>query len=272
VLFTILQKYLGMTDVVGFLLYGVLAVVATVVLACSRDLRARSSPQAPQGARPAAGGTCAKAAAAVTLWRDPKIWLISGNNIAFGFAAAYLNGYINGHWQKEAIGGGEFIGFLGAIICLIATVSSKFYGWVSDRLGSKVPVLLFGSSCFILIGVLSFVSAPDGKGPGGWGWGIMVFYVLQGLGRGVYESTNKGIFGDAFPGAQGLGAFANCMMQNTLASTIGFLLGVAKLDYVEVYILLAFSVLSVPGLLLAQRMQRQQAAPHPSTAKRSGEA
>merc|ERR1712217_637356 len=111
------------------------------------------------------------------------------------------------------------------------------YGRASETLGSKIPVLLFGSLCFILIGALSFVTAPHGRGPGGWGWGIMIFYILQGLGRGVYESTNKGIFGDVFPGAQGLGAFANCMMQNTLSSTIGFILGWVQLDGVEVYFL-----------------------------------
>merc|ERR1712039_1140125 len=110
------------------------------------------------------------------------------------------------------------------------------------------------------IGLLSFVSAPDGKGPGGWGWGIMVFYLLQGLGRGVYESTNKGVFGDTFPGSQGVGAFANCMVQNTFSSTIGFLLGTAKLQKSEVWILLVFSILSVPGLMLAQSIQRAQIA------------
>lgn len=196
--------------------------------------------------------------AAVSLWNDPKIWLIAGNNIAFGMASAYLNGYINGTWQKEALGSGALIGFLGAIICAIATVSSKIYGVVSDRLGSKVYVLVFGSLCFALMAVLSFITAPNGKGPGGWGWGIMVFYVLQGLGRGVYESTNKGIFGDIFPGSKGTGAFANCMMQNTLASTIGFVLGALKVDSSEVWILLVFSALSVPGLLFAQFLLRNE--------------
>lgn len=240
-----------MTSLQGFLLYGILATVAAICLAVSKDVRPRSAQTR--------AGICTKASAALTLWRDPKIWLISGNNIAFGFAAAYLNGYINGHWQKEALGSGDLIGFLGAIICAIATVSSKVYGWASTKVGSKTPILLFGSLCFLLIGLLSFISAPNGRGPGGWGWGIVVFYILHGLGRGVYESTNKGIFGDTFPGPQGMGAFANCMMQNTLSSTIGFLLGVAKKDAVEVYILLAFSIFSVPGLCLAQQIhQREQ--------------
>jgi hypothetical protein len=250
VLFTVMQKYAHIDDLLSFLTYAALATAATLGLVFSSDRRARN-PQAR-------AGLCAKASAAVSLWSDPKIWLIAGNNIAFGFAAAYLNGYINGKWQKEALGSGDLIGFLGAIICAIATVSSIAYGKIAAVLGTKVPILCFGSACFVLMGVLSFISYPDGRGPGGWGWGIVVFYILQGLGRGVYESTNKGIFGDAFPGAAGMGAFANCMMQNTLSSTIGFILGSLKMSYVEVYILLIFSVLSVPGLVLSQRIQKRE--------------
>lgn len=250
VLFTILQKYIGMTNLQGFGLYGILALAATLVLAFVQDYRTSNAQARP--------GICAKASAAVSLWSDPKIWLISGNNIAFGFAAAYLNGYINGHWQEEALGSGDLIGFLGAIICLIATISSKFYGWLSSKLNSKMPIVLFGSLCFILIGVLSFISAPNGKGPGGWGWGILIFYILHGLGRGVYESTNKGVFADTFPGERGMAAFANAMMQNTFSSTVGFVLGVVKFEEIEVYILLLFAIITVPGLYLAKRMQEKE--------------
>merc|ERR1712224_1069917 len=114
-------------------------------------------------------------------------------------------------------------------------------------MGTKMPIVVIGSICFLGIELLSFVQLPcpdtgphagECLGPGGWGWGIMIFYVLQGLGRGVYESTNKGIFADTFPGGKGIGAFANCMMQNTLSSTAGFVLGAAKLASVEVYVLL----------------------------------
>merc|ERR1712087_97043 len=147
------------------------------------------------------------------------------------------NGYINGTWQKQALGSGDLIGFLGAVICLIATISSKVYGCISEKMGTKVPIVAFGSLCFLLIGVLSFITAPDGKGPGGWSWGILIFYVLQGM-----------------------GAFANCMVQNTFSSTVGFLLGTAGWQKSEVWILLVFSILSVPGLMLAQSIQRAQIA------------
>ena len=44
-----------------------------------------------------------------------------------------------------------------------------------------------------------------------WRMGSEVFYLLMGIGRAVYESTNKAIFADFFPGeaptAQSLGCF-----------------------------------------------------------------
>jgi len=250
IFFTGLQ-WAGVPDLVCFLLYGILAGAATLVLAVSSDARSRSAP--PRGR------LCAKAMAAVKQWSDPKIWLISGNNIVFGFSQGFINGYVNGTWLKEATNNTEFIGLLGALVCCIAAASSKVYGFVNERMGTKMPVLLFGSSCFLAIAVLSFISAPDGRGPGGWGSGIIVFYVLQGMGRGVYESTNKGIFGDVFPGEQGVGAFANCMMQNSLSGALSFLVGALGASYMQVWIMLFFSVMSVPGVLLAQSMQRKTA-------------
>lgn len=90
------------------------------------------------------------------------------------------------------------------------------------------------------------------------GLGHPHLYILHGLGRGVYESTNKGVFADTFPGERGMAAFANAMMQNTFSSTVGFVLGVVKFEEIEVYILLLFAIITVPGLYLAKRMQEKE--------------
>jgi len=126
-------------------------------------------------------------------------------------------------------------------------------------MGTKLPVVVFGACCFLAIALLSLITAPDGEGPGGWGWGIVVFYLLQGLGRGVYESTNKGIFADFFPGEKGVGAFANCMMQNTASATVGYALGLGEVDQYAVYILIPSALLTVPMLMAATRMKSSTA-------------
>jgi len=248
-LFTVLTKYLSMSWTLAFVLYGILSLIATVGMAMGQDARQKNAT--------ASAPFCARAASAFRLWPDPTVWLLSGLNFTFGFAAAYLGGYVNANWEAEALSP-DFIGFLGAIICLIAAVSSKVYGVVATIMGTKLPIVAFGCFCFFTMAILSFITAPDGKGPGGWGWGIVVFYILQGMGRGVYESTNKGIFADYFQGEKAAGAFANCMMQSTGASTIGYIMGSFNADQYEVWPLLIFAVVTVPMLVVADCMRNPQ--------------
>merc|ERR1712070_510659 len=156
-------KWTDLQFPVLFGIYAALAAVATVVMFLAQDAKPKNS-----GPR---GPICASAIAAVQLWSDPKIWLLAGSNVTFGFAASYLGGYINAKWQHEALKSNDFIGFLGAIICLIATISSKVYGVAAEKMGTKMPIVVIGSLCFLGIALLSFVQLPcpdDGspcKGP-----------------------------------------------------------------------------------------------------------
>jgi len=253
VLFTLLTKYAKLTFLAAFLIYGVLAAIATVAMFFGKDAK----PKVSAAAQP----ICAKAGAALKLWTDPKIWLLCGNNFTFGFCAAYLNGYVNSNYTQHALGS-DFIGFLGAIVCLIATFSSKLYGVMAEKMGTKVPIIFIGSVCFLAIALLSLIPAPSCdltfKGPACWGWGMVVFYVLQGLGRGVYESTNKAIFADFFPGEKSVGAFANCILQNTGSSTIGFIMGSLDWGKWEIIFLIIGSIATVPMLALATSMKNNQ--------------
>jgi len=268
VTFTVLTVYLlpsfidnqETVNVIAFVIYAIMAATATILMYFAQDARSKNDTGV-------AAPLCARAAGAFKLWPEPTLWLLSGLNITFGIAAAYLGGYINAHWEMtaltSALGSPEaatgFIGFLGAIICLVATISSKIYGALAEKMGTKLPIVVFGCLCFFLMAILSFISAPDGEGPGGWGWGIIVFYLLQGLGRGVYESTNKGIFGDYFQGEKAPGAFANCMMQSTASSTVMYLMGSLKVAQYDVWPLLVFSLATVPGLVVADCMRSPQA-------------
>merc|ERR1711988_1060711 len=90
-----------------------------------------------------------------------------------------------------------------------------------------------------------------------WGWGLIVLYALQGFGRGVYESTNKSIFADAFPCEQYPGVFANVIMQNSFAFTVCFFLS----DYITKqlgWITLALAVFTYPGMSVALHLKRSQ--------------
>merc|ERR1719331_2281549 len=55
---------------------------------------------------------------------------------------------------------------------------------------------------------------------GNWS-GLIVLFVLQGIGRGIWEGTNKAIFAEYFAYDTD-GAFSNLIVQNGGASTICF--------------------------------------------------
>merc|ERR1712023_164940 len=119
----------------------------------------------------------------------------------------------------------------------------------------KTPVVAAGSLCFLAMAVLSKIGYPNGEGIAGWGWGILIFHVLQGVGRGVYESTNKAIFADLFSGPLIAGAMANAMVQNTASSTIGFIINSQGASKSLAWLLLGFAIFNSPGLLIAKKLK-----------------
>jgi len=165
--------------------------------------------------------TFAKLFAAVSLWGDPKIWLLSPTNITFGFSAAYLNGYFNSHFATAELGA-KSIGTLTSVTVLSAAVLSQAYGVLSKRLGKGI-VITVGAMSFLAIPCILLL-APCCEG---WGWKLLMFYVLQGSGRAVYESTNKAVFSDFFVGKDTDGAFANCALQMSVSSATLFFLSSA---------------------------------------------
>lgn len=154
--------------------------------------------------------------AVVRLWRDPKIWLLSPTNITFGFSAAYLNGYFNATYEAPELGT-QSLGLLTSVTVACAAVFSKFYGMLGQRFGKGVAITA-GAASFAGIPILVLSTGCCD----GFGWSMVIFYVLQGSGRAVYESTNKAVFSDFFVGDDTDGAFANCAMQMSVASAALF--------------------------------------------------
>merc|ERR1711871_811505 len=92
-------------------------------------------------------------------------------------------------------------------------------GWLPAS--AKKYYMVGGPLCFALLGLLPLVVGYGTIGHWGNGWGLIIFYVLQGLGRGVWESTNKAIFLDYFEYDK-MGAGSNLIIQNGGASAIAF--------------------------------------------------
>lgn len=74
---------------------------------------------------------------AAALWSDPALWCLSLTNLTFGFAAAFLNGYVNAAFTKPQLGA-DFVGFFATATALTAAVMSQ--AWHG-----------FGVSFFVLV-------------------------------------------------------------------------------------------------------------------------
>jgi MFS family permease len=220
-----------------FFVYAFIAGMSTFLASRCVDLPSRPEP----------GPLFGKALAAIELMPDVRVWLLSFTNLTFGFSAAFMNGYVNAHYVNDSPAfSAAALGFLSAITAVTAGLSAPVFARLSARVG-KGWVVFLGSLAFMTIPLCVIFADVDR-----WGVGVLLFFVLQGLGRGVYESTNKVVFADFFPG-KAPGAFANCMMQNSSAFAACFFLSAAFQNSPDVLagIVLTLAFLTGPAYALA---------------------
>jgi len=244
------KDYADLSNEVTFFIWTGAAFLATASFA---TFASRLEPSVPVDK----AALCTKLLAAVHLWGDPKLWLLQTTNITFGFAAAWLGGWVNSNILSVALKGSSFIGFAGAILSGLAAILAKMLAPIARRIG-KGPVLALGSIAFLSLGILSYWgNAVE------WGWGVTIFYVLMGIGRAVYESTNKAIIADFFPNEKSPGAFANVFVFGTFASCVAFILGSVEnkeAQVAEVHLLLIFAALTLPSFILASVLKTKPRA------------
>jgi MFS family permease len=152
---------------------------------------------------------------------DPKMKYMIGLNAVFGFSAAFINSYVNGEVVRVVLQDDQskYIGIMTAGMSALAALMSLFFTKVTKTTG-KGPILLVGALCF------GFVALPFLIFPGieNWNWMALAFvYAMQGTGRSTFEGTLKATFADYFA-YEKEGAFANIILQNGLASSLGYLM------------------------------------------------
>jgi len=241
---TVLREYAKLSYSDIFYMYSSLALLSALAfMATATNLQS--------GAAVLNAELFSKILAAGKLWRDPKFWLLQFTNITFGLAAAWLAGYVGENILSKAVSSGV-IGFASALTSALAAVLCQVLGTVSQTTG-KGPILMLGAVCFALLGALSKVGDPTE-----WGWGALVFYACMGVGRAVYESTNRAIFAEYFPGPdRSPGVFANVMVFTTGATSVAFVLDATGRAGVELHLLLLCAALTSPGFLLAAVLARR---------------
>jgi len=139
---------------------------------------------------------------------------------------------------------------------------SPVYGKLGGVSGKGIVIAIGGLS-FMAVPVSLLVTVPCLKEPdctSGWGWWLVILYLLQGSGRSVYESTNKAVFADFFVGSKTEGAFANNMLQGSIAFAISYFMQVVlKKGYTLEIIIIVFSALMVVMYPLAKCIHSRRA-------------
>lgn len=237
--FTMLEE-LSLAPAAVAMMYFIVGALATVLLSTStKDTKSASSSSKP-----------VTSLGVQSLWTDPRIWLLSPMNLAFGFCAAFMNGYVNAVFLKPELGQ-QAVAASSAITPLIAAVFAKLFGPVAGIVG-KAPVITVGAMCFICIPLwlIAFGCCT------GWGFWMLSLYALQGLGRAVYESTNRAAFADFFEGELAQLAFANCALQSNLGFALSFFLQASLSKTSLAAILTLLAALSPIGYITATLYSR----------------
>lgn len=160
--------------------------------------------------------------AAELLLNDPKMKHMIGFNALFGFASAFLNSYVNGQVLPVALDDpdSKYVGLLASTVSVVAAMASLLFGKFGSNERNNSIILVLGALSFGGV-VLPFLFQPDASR---YGWvAIVGVYCLHGIGRATFEGAWRSTFADYFS-SEKEGAFANIILQNGVASGIGYIL------------------------------------------------
>lgn len=184
------------------------------------------------------------------MWKDPKLWLLSPLNFLFAASVGFLNTQI-AFMLKEQLAD-YWVGVYSAGLSIVATLVQTPYKYIGAKYGKQV-VLGLAAMWFALAPVLHLTLDLDNLGQG-----LMVFYLLQALGRAAFEGSNRAVFADFFPPPRSQEAFANVSMQQAVGFTLGFYFNSRLSTMVFGAIVLSFAAAILPGFFIASALRRRQ--------------
>lgn len=198
----------------------------------------------------------AKALSAVRLlFNNPLCACMLPMNFAFGFGAAYLNGYFNSQVVKVGVGTNA-IGYVSSIVVGTAASSALAYGELGRRLGDQSFIVAWGTVCFGIFALANLLFSASRLGH----WlPLVALAMCFGAGRGVWESAFKATFADYFPDDIAA-AFASCQLQSGLASTIGFFIIPHVPPDLVGSVALVFALLALLCTLLARSIHHRRSS------------
>jgi len=198
-----------------------------------------------------------KASIAVQLIAKSRtLLLIIPLQIAFGFSATFFNGTLSSTVLKDAGIPSSDTGYVTSATPATALYLSIVIGFISPRTGNG-PLLILGCICYTLIPIV-LVALTNSQLTAA-GYGLIGFYCVQGVGRVMFESSNKALLSESFP-KDTEAAFSNFIIWSGTASGIGYFLYPHISITWQAIITLFFaslSVISITTLFLIKRFKPQ---------------
>ena len=201
------------------------------------------------------------ATAALRLFRRSALCrLLVPTNLAFGLAAAYLNGSFLSAVVANYLGE-RAVGAVSAVVVASAAMLALTLGRLGRSLGTQRPVVALGGACFGLFAVATLIFSREALGC----WGAAVaLAVVFGAGRATWEGNFKSSVADDFHDAT-TAAFANVTVQSGLASTLGFALNAHAPPRLVAIIVVACSAAAATAQAVAAKIRSEPRTTYAAT-------
>ena len=124
---------------------------------------------------------------------NKQILYIIPYQVCFGLYSSFVSYYVNTSVVADHIGIG-YIGIFSALATITACLAALPCSYLANRYG-KPRVMVLGALCFATASGM-LVAMPDNE-LARFG-AVSTFYILYGVGRSVWENTNKSVIADYF--------------------------------------------------------------------------
>lgn len=199
-----------------FIIYAILALLSCFVASTLHDMEDLGSGVFDYK-------TCSHNAGAAgrLIYKDQRLLLIIPFQIAYGFGSSMITFYVTGTVISDGTNlGSQYVGLLSAMIVLAGALFSIPSAGMTAKVG-KVIMMTIGSACFLLSGLGIVLFSDESLAH----WATIIPYLLIfGIGRGIWENTNKAIVSDFFSesAADSTTAFSTTAFFTGYASAVGY--------------------------------------------------
>lgn len=190
----------------------------------------------------------------VSLWREPKLWLLQPLVMARGFGFAVFGGHITRHILVENTNA-SFLSLFGVGILACCALLTRTCVTASGKVG-RSPILVCFVASTTAMGLLLVLRSREVMGLSQFGAALLCLHVTA---LSAYDSAARGIFLCHFSSNRLFGAIMNMIIFSSGATCVGFALCSAGKSQFAVVAMLVFAVHTIPCFAFASVQSREVA-------------